>query len=177
MGTRVLSRLRQRERRPGARPLRSRVRKHVFPNRSHWGTCTCPHLSVCTPSEMKGRTEGAGLNAAPVILSAHRASWPLGTGVAEIEPDSKGRRKLLWCEINFVAPVVCPVRVCVHCRVEVLRVAGLFPQRGFETWQYLLRAEPTRYGHLSVLRLSSRNCTFPGRRVSHQTRSQLPPPR
>ena len=57
-----------------------------------------PPSATTLLEDARAIAEGAGLNAAPVILrerSAYRASWPLGKGVVEIEPDSKAAQELL----------------------------------------------------------------------------------
>jgi chromosome partitioning protein len=57
-----------------------------------------PHSATTLLEDARAIAEGAGLNAAPVILrerSAYRASWPLGKGVTEIEPGSKAALELL----------------------------------------------------------------------------------
>ncbi|HEX5423831.1 MAG TPA: ParA family protein [Candidatus Acidoferrales bacterium] len=57
-----------------------------------------PPSAITLLEDARSIAEESGLNAAPVILrerSAYRASWPLGKGVVEVEPDSKAAQKLL----------------------------------------------------------------------------------
>lgn len=57
-----------------------------------------PHSATTLLEDARAIAEEAGLSAAPTVLrerSAYRASWPLGKGVIETEPDSKAAQELL----------------------------------------------------------------------------------
>ena len=57
-----------------------------------------PHSATTLLEDARAIAEGAGLNAAPIVLrerSAYRASWPLGKAVIETEPGSKAAQELL----------------------------------------------------------------------------------
>jgi chromosome partitioning protein len=56
-----------------------------------------PHSATTLLEDARAIAEEAGLSAAPTVLrerSAYRASWPLGKGVVETEPDSKAAQEL-----------------------------------------------------------------------------------
>jgi chromosome partitioning protein len=56
-----------------------------------------PHSATTLLEDARAIAEEAGLSAAPTVLrerSAYRASWPLGKGVVESEPDSKAAQEL-----------------------------------------------------------------------------------
>ena len=57
-----------------------------------------PHSATTLLEDARAIAEEAGLSAAPTVLrerSAYRASWPLGKGVVETEPDSKAAQELI----------------------------------------------------------------------------------
>lgn len=57
-----------------------------------------PHSATTLLEDARAIAEEAGLSAAPTVLrerSAYRASWPLGKGVIETEPDSKAAQELI----------------------------------------------------------------------------------
>ena len=56
-----------------------------------------PHRATTLLEDARAIAQGAGLNFAPKVLrerSAYRASWPLGKGVTESDPESKAAQEI-----------------------------------------------------------------------------------
>jgi chromosome partitioning protein len=70
-----------------------------------------PHSATILLEDARAIAEEAGLRAAPTILrerSAYRASWPLGKGVVETEPDGKAAQE----RIELKDWVLAQLQVC-----------------------------------------------------------------
>jgi chromosome partitioning protein len=82
-----------------------------------------PHSATTLLEDARAIAEGAGLSAAPVILrerSAYRASWPLGKGVIEIEPEGKAALELL----ELKDWVLAQLQVCTPSKPEEIKEAS-----------------------------------------------------
>lgn len=82
-----------------------------------------PHSATTLLEDARAIAEEAGLSAAPTVLrerSAYRASWPLGKGVTETEPDSKAAQEL----IELKDWVLAQLQVCTPSTSQDLMVVS-----------------------------------------------------